>query len=144
MKNYFSKKAIGFYLVLAVILFTILGFIYSLVDAKKNIALGLVIIIFTILAITSPIILEVVQILTKKNIDKFNLLPIILSVLLMVVLVNYIGERVDVLGYIFTGHYSFTKDYPDLFFGLLFDILALLTATISVFFKMNKNNENKA
>ena len=42
------------------------------------------------------------------------------------------------------GHYSFTKDYPDLFFGLLFDILALLTATISVFFKMNKNNENKA
>lgn len=144
MKNYLSKKSIGFYLILASVVAIILGFIFSLVDGNKNIAIGLIIIIFSILAIALPIILEVIQTLLKKNIDRFNLLPIVLSILLMVVLVTYIGERVDVLGYIFTNHYTFQDDYPYLFLGLLFDIIALLTAIVGTFFRMNKQEKESA
>ena len=143
MKNYLKNKSVGYYLLLATVIFASLGLLFSSLDGANNIALGVSIIVLEALVIALPIILEIIQTVLKRCIDKYNLLPIVTSVLLTFVLITYIGERVDVLGYIFTGHYSFINDYPQLLFGLIFDVLALVTSIVSVFFKVNKTNNEQ-
>ena len=78
-------------------------------------------------------VLEAIGYLGVK-IDFLSLMPIIFVVLITLAVGMYLRERIDVLGYIFTDHFSFEKDYPELGLALAGYIGALGFGIISNFF----------
>ena len=73
----------------------------------------------------------------KLKLDFINLMPIIFIVLITFVVGTYLKERVDVLGYIFTDHFSFEVDYPELGVALVGYIASLVLGLLSSFFRQD-------
>ncbi len=135
LKNYIKNKSAGFYLFLISYLLFIIGFIFFLIDGGKEHKLTIITVILSVLSIALPLIVEILKVF-KIKIDPINLTPIIFVTLAMAGTVMFIGDRVDVLGYIFTNHYSFTEDYPELLVTLIFLILSIIGGLVTNFFKL--------
>lgn len=135
LKNYIKNKSAGFYLFLISYVLFIIGFIFFLVDGGKEHKLTIITVILSVLSIALPLIVEILKVF-KIKIDPINLTPIIFVTLAMAGTVMFIGDRVDVLGYIFTNHYSFTEDYPELLVTLIFLILSIIGGLVTNFFKL--------
>ena len=135
LKNYIKNKSAGFYLFLVSYVLFIVGFVFFLIDGGKEHKLTIVTVILSVISIALPLIVEILKIF-KIKIDSINLTPIIFVTLAMAGTVMFIGDRVDILGYIFTNHYSVTEDYTELLVTLIFLILSIIGGLVTNFFKL--------
>lgn len=135
LKNYIKNKSAGFYLFLVSYVLFIIGFVFFLIDGGKEHKLTIVTVILSVISIALPLIVEILK-MFKIKIDPIDLTPIIFVTLAMAGTVMFIGDRVDILGYIFTNHYSFTEDYPELLVTLIFLILSIIGGLVTNFFKL--------
>lgn len=136
-KNYFADKGLGFYFFFAAFVLILVALIYYVQDANQRNSMSMAIAV----CFAVPVVLEVVALVTSIfhiNLDKFEMLPMISGVLSAIAFTLYLKGTVDVLGYIFTGHYSFRNDYPYMGIAMLFAMLGIVFNVITGFLKQRR------
>lgn len=126
-------KGIGSFIFIPAWLCALLATICYALDSAKVADTDWTVIGLCAAALIVSAVLEVIGYLGIK-IDFLSLMPIIFVVLITFAVGMYLRERVDVLGYIFTEHFSFEKDYPELGLSLAGFIGAIGFGILSNFF----------
>lgn len=136
-KNYFADKGIGAYFSFITFVLILVALIYYILDANQRNSMSIVIIICFVVAIILEAMV-IVNVFLKKNLDEFEVLPILSGVFSAVAFTLYLKGTVDVLGYIFTGHYSFSNDYPYMGISMLLAMIGIMFNVIAGFLKQKK------
>lgn len=136
-KNYFADKGIGFYFSFVTLILILVALIYYILDANQRNSISIAIVICFVVAVILEAIV-IVNVFLNKNLDKFEVLPILSGVLSATAFTLYLKGTVDVLGYIFTGHYSFSNDYPYMGISMLLGIIGIVFNVITGFLKQKR------
>ena len=134
--RYFQTKRLGFYLFILAWISAVVATGGYLLDTAKTADRDQNVVIMCAVALVLPILLEILYAFGLK-LDFINLMPIIFVALITFVVGTYLKERVDVLGYIFTDHFSFEVDYPELGVALVGYIASLVLGLLSSFFRQD-------
>ena len=135
--GYMNNKGIGSFIFIPAWLCALLATICYILDSTKVADTNWTVIGLCVAALIVSGVLEALGYMGMK-LDFLSIMPIIFIVLITFAAGVYLRERVDVLGYIFTDHFSFEKDYPELGLSLAGYIGALGFGLISNFFGHGK------
>lgn len=132
-----NNKGIGSFIFIPAWLCALVATIGYILDSTKVADTNWTVIGLCAAALIVSGVLEALGYMGMK-LDFLSIMPIVFVVLITFAAGMYLRERVDVLGYIFTEHFSFEKDYPELGVSLAGFIGALGFGLISNFFGHGK------
>ncbi len=132
-----NNKGIGSFIFIPAWLCALVATIGYILDSTKVADTNWTVIGLCAAALIVSGVLEALGYMGMK-LDFLSIMPIVFVVLITFAAGMYLRERVDVLGYIFTEHFSFEKDYPELGISLAGFIGALGFGLISNFFGHGK------
>ena len=132
-----NNKGIGSFIFIPAWLCALVATIGYILDSTKVADTNWTVIGLCAAALIVSGVLEALGYMGMK-LDFLSIMPIVFVVLITFAAGMYLRERVDVLGYIFTDHFSFEKDYPELGLSLAGYIGAIGFGLISNFFGHGK------